>query len=94
MAPILESQGDGRASSHTQLHNKEDEEDIEVDYGFICKYGSTWAFVSFCTPNQEDNSRVNECRNISKNTSKLSKHKLKFWFEEHKKTEFLLTSQH
>jgi len=35
---------DGRAPSHTQPHNKEDE-DLEVVYGFICKYGSNWAFV-------------------------------------------------
>ena len=31
--------------------------------------GLNWAFVYFCWPNQEDNSRVKECTNISKKTS-------------------------
>jgi len=30
---------DARAPNHTQPHNKEDE-DLEVVYGIICKYGS------------------------------------------------------
>ena len=84
---------DGRASSHTQPHSKEDE-DLEVVYGFICTYGSNSDFVYFCRPNQEENSRVKECTNISKKTSKSSKHKLEFWSKEHRKTKFLLTSQH
>ena len=84
---------DGRVLNHTQPHNKEDE-DLDVVYGFICTYGFNWAFVYFCRPNQEGSSRVNECTNISKKISKSSKHKLEFWPEEHKKIEFLLTSQH
>ena len=62
--------------------------------GSNCKYGYNWAFVYFCRPNQEDNSKVKECTNISKKTSKSSKYKLELWPEEHKKTEFLLTGQH
>jgi len=57
---------DGRAPSHTQPHNKEDEK-LKVVYGFICRYGSNWAFVYFCRTNQED--KVKECTNISKKTS-------------------------
>ena len=82
-----------RAPSHTQLHNKEDE-GLKVVYGFIWKYRSNWAFVYFCRPNQEDNSRMKECTNISKKTSNSLKYKLELWSEEHKKTEFQLTSQH
>jgi len=63
----------GKAPNHLQPHNKEDE-DLEVVYGFICKYGSNWAFVYFCRTNQEDNSRMKECTNISKKTSNSSKH--------------------
>jgi len=37
------SSSDGRAPSYTQAHNNE-EEDLEVVYGFICTYGSNWAF--------------------------------------------------
>ena len=65
---------DGKTPNHTQLHNKEDE-NLEVVYGFICTYGFNWDFfIYFCRPNQEDNSRVKKCTNISKS----SKYKLEF----------------
>ena len=51
-----ERRDDGRAPSHTQPHNKEDE-DLEIVYGFICKYGCNWAFVYFYRSNQEEKSR-------------------------------------
>jgi len=82
---------DGRAPSHTQPHNEEDD-DLEVVYGFICKYGSNWAFVYFGRPNQEDKYRMKACINISKKTSNSSKHKLELWSEEHKKINFFLLS--
>jgi len=59
----------------------------------FCKYRPNWDFVYFCRPNQEDNSRMKECTNISKKTSNSIKHKLELWSEEHKNTEFRLTSQ-
>jgi len=49
----------GRDPSHTQPHNKEDE-DLEVIYWFNWKYGYNWAFVYFCRPNQKEISRVKE----------------------------------
>ena len=63
-----------KPSSLTQPYNKEDE-NLEVVYWFNCKYGSNWAFVYFCRPNQVDNPRLKECTNISKKTSNWSKHK-------------------
>ena len=84
---------DDKAPNNTQPHNKEDE-DLEVVYGFICKYGSNWVFVYFCRPNQEEKSRMKECTNISKKTSNSSKHILELWSKEHNKIEFRLTSQH
>jgi len=67
---------DGRTLNHTHPHNKEDE-DLEVIYRFT--HESNWAFVYFCRPNQKNNSRIKKCTNISKKTSKSSKHKLEFW---------------
>jgi len=46
---VSSSVGDGKALSHTQPHNKEDE-DLESIYELICKYGSNWLLFIFVDP--------------------------------------------
>jgi len=67
---------------------------IRLFIDLIANMGLIGFLFIFVGPNKEDNSRVKECTNISKKTSISSKHKLELWSKEHKKTEFLLTSQH
>jgi len=83
----METIRDGKSPSHTQTHNKKDE-DLEVVYGFICKNGSNWDFVYFCRPNQEENSRMKECTHISKKTSNSLKHKLELCSENTRRLSF------